>query len=96
MHGRFLLLTFSHEEFACQFQMLTVNGPNQQRPSEEYFPSLLPEINPSLPITFVVTIVSLLTSICIGSAVILNCIGRTIGRLHAGMSSTPVAFLWFK
>ena len=49
-HGRFLLATFCHEEVASPFQVLAVYGPNQKRPGEEFFASLLPLIDPTLPI----------------------------------------------
>ena len=49
-HGRFLLVTFCHEEVASSFQVLAVYGPNQKRPGEEFFASLLPLMDPTLPI----------------------------------------------
>jgi len=49
-HGRFLLATFSHEEVESPFQVLVVYGPNQKRPGEEFFASLFPLLDPTLPI----------------------------------------------
>ena len=49
-NGRFLLLTFSHEEAESCFQVLAIYGPNQKRLGDVFFASLLPIVNPSLPL----------------------------------------------
>ena len=79
-NGRFLLITFSHEEVDSHFQVLTVYGPNQQRLDEEFFASLLPEINPSLPIILCGDLLmQLLTRIWTDSVVIRDLLGHIQG-----------------
>ena len=75
--GRYLLLTFTHEDVKSHFQVLTVYGPNQQRPGEAFFASLVPEINPLFPIILCGDFNVVIDP---HSAIILNLVGHTIGR----------------
>ena len=49
-NGCFLLITFSHEEVESSFQVLAIYGPNEKRLGDDFFASLLPIVNPSLPL----------------------------------------------
>ena len=80
-NGRFLLLTFSHEEVKSHFQVLAVYGPNQQRPGEKYFPSLLPEINTLSPIILCGDF-NVVVDPHVDLVVSLNLFGHTIGHLR--------------
>ena len=45
-----MLITLSHEEVESSFQVLAIYGPNQKRLGDDFFPSLFPIVNPSLPL----------------------------------------------
>ena len=48
-HGRLIIVSFSHDEVESAFQVINVYGPNQKRPGEEFFASLPPFVDPTLP-----------------------------------------------
>ena len=48
-HGRLIIASFGHDEVESPFQVLNVYGPNQKRPGEEFFASLPPFVDPTLP-----------------------------------------------
>ena len=48
-HGRLIVASFSYDEVESRFQVINVYGPNQKHPGEEFFASLPPSIDPTLP-----------------------------------------------
>ena len=48
-HGRLIIASFGHDEVESPFQVINVYGPNQKRPGEEFFASLPPFVDPTLP-----------------------------------------------
>ena len=48
-HSCLIIASFGHDEVESPFQVINVYGPNQKRPGEEFFASLPPFVDPTLP-----------------------------------------------